>query len=117
MAALSDTEGNVLHIVPGQGSRYYERPEYAIMTNFSPFKGDSEPHPWNGMDRYRRAEAMLKNAAEDFDVEDGFAVLRSVAQEVCPTVVSMIYDVRARTVSWCENRDWENVRRVTLTDR
>ena len=114
MAALSDAEGNVLHIVPGQGCRYYGRPAYAIMTNFSPFKGDSERHPWMGLDRYRTAESMLKNAGADFDVGDCFAVLRAVAQEVCPTVVSMVYDVREREVSWCENRDWENIHRVQL---
>ena len=114
MAALSDADGNVLHIVPGQGSRYYERPEYAIMTNFSPFKGDSEQHPWMGLDRYQTAETMLKNAAADFDVGDCFAILRAVSQEVCPTVVSMVYDVREREVSWCENRDWGTVHRVKL---
>nr|MCR4771026.1 hypothetical protein [Oscillospiraceae bacterium] len=37
MSALSDADGNVLHIVPGQGCLYYERPEYKILTNFSPF--------------------------------------------------------------------------------
>ena len=41
MAALSDADGNVLHIVPGQGCSYYEKPEYKILTNFSPYKQDS----------------------------------------------------------------------------
>ncbi len=38
------------------------------MTNFSPFKGDSEKHPWMGFDRYRTADRMLTNAAADFIV-------------------------------------------------
>ena len=114
MAALSDEEGNVLHIVPGQGCRYYERPPYAILTNFSPFKQDSETHPWMGWDRYHRAEALLREASEDFDAEDAFRVLRAVAQEVCPTVVSMVFDVGERTVFWCENREWDNVQSVKL---
>lgn len=42
---LSDAHGNVLQIVPGQGVRYMQAPKYAVMTNFSPFKGDSELHP------------------------------------------------------------------------
>ncbi|MBQ7535022.1 MAG: hypothetical protein IJT43_05310 [Stomatobaculum sp.] len=107
MGSLSDAEGNVLHIIPGQGCLYYERPEYKIMTNFSPFKQDSEQHPWMGWDRYQKADVMLRNAAEDFDVKDCFAVLKEVAQEVCPTVVSMVYDVQERTVYWCENREWD----------
>ena len=114
MAALSDGEGNVLHIVPGQGCRYYEKPPYAILTNFSPIKQDSETHPWMGWDRYHRTEALLREAPEDFDAEDAFRVLRSVAQEVCPTVVSMVFDVGERTVFWCENREWDSVQSVKL---
>ena len=116
MGALSDAEGNVLHIVPGQGSLYYERPDHAVLTNFSPFKGDAEKHPWMGLDRYRKAEALLQNASDDFDVQDCFAVLKAVAQEVCPTVVSMVFDVEARTVYWCENRDWDRVQTKKLAE-
>lgn len=109
MSALSDREGNVLYIVPGQGCLYYERPEYKILTNFSPFKQDTEKHPWMGWDRYKTAEAMLKEASYDFDVKDCFAVLRAVSQEECPTVVSMVYDVSEKTVFWCENRNWNDI--------
>ena len=73
MAALSDREGNVLHIVPGQGCLYYEKPPYRILTNFSPFKQDSERHPWMGWDRYQKAEAMLREAA-DAGRANGFLV-------------------------------------------
>ena len=45
MSALSDKNGNVLYIVPGQGILYFEKPQYKIMTNFSPFKQDKEQHP------------------------------------------------------------------------
>ena len=114
MGSLSDAEGNVLHIVPGQGVRWYEKPPYAVLTNFSPFKGDAETHPWMGLDRYRKAEALLRDAPEDFGVEDCFAVLRAVAQTVCPTVVSMVFDVSERTVYWCENREWNRIRKRTL---
>ncbi len=117
MGALSDAEGNVLHIVPGQGCLYYERPEYQILTNFSPFKQDAEKHPWMGWDRYQTAETMLRSAPDDFDVEDCFAVLRAVSQEVCPTVVSMVFDVRERTVYWCETRMWDAVRTVRLNGK
>ncbi len=116
MSALSDRDGNVLHIVPGQGCRYYEKPAYKVLTNFSPFKMDSEQHPWMGWDRYQKAEALLRAAPEDFDVPDCFSVLRAVSQEVCPTVVSMVYDVGAGTVYWCENRQWDKVRSVRFAD-
>ena len=114
MSALSDAEGNVLHIVPGQGSQYYEKPEYKILTNFSPFKQEAETHPWMGRDRYQKAEAMLQSASDDFDVSDCFSVLRAVSQESCPTVVSMVYDVREKTVHWCENRSWDKIQTAIL---
>ena len=109
MAALSDRAGNVLHIIPGQGHAYYERPAYKILTNFSPYKQDSETHPWMGWDRYHTTKAMLQEAGEDFDVPEAFSVLKAVAQEACPTVVSMVFDVTERTVYWCENRQWEQI--------
>ena len=114
MSTLSDAEGNVLHIIPGQGSCYYEKPEYKILTNFSPFKQDSETHPWMGWDRYHKAEEMLQRAGDDFGAEDCFTILKAVSQEVCPTVVSMVFDVSEMTVYWCENREWDKVQKVRL---
>ena len=109
MSSLSDKEGNVLHIVPGQGYRFYEKPEYKVLTNFSPFKMDSEKHPWMGWDRYRTAEEILANSDDDFDVDDCFDILCKVSQEVCPTVVSMVFDVTEMTVYWCENRRFDQI--------
>ncbi|MBQ6559421.1 MAG: hypothetical protein IJL85_01185 [Erysipelotrichaceae bacterium] len=114
MSSLSDCEGNVLHIVPGQGSVYQEKPEYALMTNFSPFKMDAETHPWMGWDRYRKAEEMLKETTDDFSVEDCFNILKAVSQTVCPTVVSMVYDVTEKTICWCENRQWDTILQKTF---
>ena len=109
-AQLSDRTGNVLQIVPGQGHRYLEKPRYAVMTNFSPFKGDSERHPWMGLDRYNAAVAALEAADDGFGVSACFDVLRRCAQTVCPTVVSMVYDAEENVVYWCEEQNWEDVR-------
>ena len=109
MSALSDKNGNVLHIIPGQGYRYYEKPLYQVLTNFSTFKMDQEQHPWMGWDRYHTAKSMLENASDDFDVRDCFEILKTISQEVCPTVVSMVFDVTDRKVYWCEQRQWEHI--------
>ena len=109
MSSLSDRDGNVLHIIPGQGYKYYEKPKYQVLTNFSPFKMDKELHPWMGWDRYCIAKEMLEQAPDNFDVKDCFAVLQNVSQEVCPTVVSMVFDVTEMKVYWCENRQWDNI--------
>ncbi len=109
MSSLSDAQGNVMHIVPGQGCLYYEKPDHAVLTNFSPFKMDAEIHPWMGWDRYQKAQELLEETNEDFSAQDCLAILREVAQTVCPTVVSMVYDVTDRTICWCENRQWETI--------
>ena len=114
MSALSDKNGNVLHIVPGQGVEYYEKPEYKILTNFSPYKQDKEKHDWRGWDRYNKAEEMLKNADDNFDVSDCFEVLKAVSQTVCPTVVSMVYDASENVVYWCENQNWIDIKKKNL---
>ena len=93
---------------------YFQKPKYKVMTNFSPYKMDSETHPWMGWDRYQKAEELLRRAPDDFDVADCFTVLREVSQTACPTVVSMVFDVTERTVYWCENREWENISKRSL---
>ena len=67
-----------------------------------------------GWDRYNKAESMLKNIADNFDVKDCFDILQAVSQEVCPTVVSMVYDVTEKTVYWCENRNWGKVNKFKI---
>jgi hypothetical protein len=114
MSQLSDKDGNVLQIIPGQGYNYFEKPNYKVLTNFSPFKGDNEKHPWMGYDRYQKACKMLEDANDDFDVKDCFNVLEEVAQTVCPTVVSMVYDVTNKKVYWCENRNFDLINEYNL---
>ena len=113
-AQLSNHNGDVLQIVPGQGYQYKQHPLYSIMTNFSPLKGESEKHPWMGLDRYQTAKAMLQQANDDFDVEDCFAILKATAQSVCPTVVSMVYDVSERIIYWCEKQNFQDIHKRQL---
>ncbi|MCR5835157.1 MAG: hypothetical protein K6G88_01470 [Lachnospiraceae bacterium] len=54
-----------MHIIPGQGYKYYKKPKYHVVTNFSPFKMDREQHPWMGWDRYQTATKMLEEAVFD----------------------------------------------------
>ena len=117
MSSLSDKDGNVLHIIPGQGYKYYEKPIYQVLTNFSPFKMDKEGHPWMGWDRYHTAKEMLEKASDDFGVKDCFAILQKVSQEVCPTVISMVFDVTEMKVYWCENRRWDCISERVLKRR
>ncbi len=113
---ISDRSGNVLRHTPGQGCEYLERPAYSVMTNFSPWKEKRDEHPWSGVNRYDIAEKMLAESGPDFDVADAFEVLKATSQEVCPTVVSLIYDAEEHIAYWCENRRWEHVNRQKLKE-
>ena len=55
---------------------------------------------------------MLDN--DDFDVSDCLEVLKSTAQTVCPTVVSMVFDVSENRVHWCENRDLDMMKEKSI---
>ena len=112
---LSDRHGNVLQIVPGQGVRYLEKPKFSVMSNFSPFKGNAEQHPWMGWDRYCTAGALLEQADDDFDVSDCFEILKQVSQTVCPTEVSMVFDVGENMVYWCEKRQWDRIQQHKIS--
>lgn len=68
-----------------------------------------------GWDRYHIAKEMLEQASEDFDVKDCFAILKKVSQEICPTVVSMVFDVTEMKVYWCESRQWDNIQEKIFT--
>ena len=61
------------------------------------------------MDRYRTAEELLSKAAVTFDVKECFEILKACSQVVCPTVVSMVFDVNEMKVYWCENRQWNKL--------
>ena len=110
-------EGDTYVGVKGEnlnGSEFYEKPDYKIMTNFSPYKQDKEKHDWMGWDRYKKVEEMLKVSNDDFDVSDCFDVLKAASQTVCPTVVSMVYDASENIVYWCENRKWDDIKEIKL---
>ena len=54
-------------------------------------------------------DCSLAAATDDFDVSDCFQVLKEVSQTVCPTVISMVFDVTEKTVYWCFDRNYNRV--------
>lgn len=115
MSQISDKNGDALQIIPGQGYAYKRRPKFSVLTNFSPFKGMSEIHPWMGKDRYDKAVERLTNA-EVFGVKECLETLKECSQTVCPTVVSIVFDAGNSEVFWCENREYENIRSQKISE-
>jgi len=115
----SDAEGNVLQIFPGLGYRFISKPAFSVLTNFQLMNEEKEHHPWAGVDRYDRANQILKYATADFGVKDMFAILKAVCQPSggAPTAVSLVFDVTKRTIYWCENREWGRILSRVLTSK
>ena len=67
-----------------------------------------------GLDRYQKAEELLSMATDDFDVKDCFNVLKEVSQTVCPTVISMVFDVTEKTVYWCHDRNYNQIKTKSI---
>lgn len=113
MSQLSNKNGDVINVIPGQGYLYKSKPKFSILTNFSPFKADSEMHPWMGLDRYNIAYNKIKSL-NDISVDIMFDLLASCSQTVCPTVVSIVYDANNNIVYWCENKEYNNIKSRTF---
>ena len=63
-----------------------------------------------GLDRYNLANELLSKTDDYFDVQDLFDVLSKVAQTICPTVVSMVYDANDNKVYWCLDRKYNDIK-------
>lgn len=111
---LSNKNGDVLQITPGQGYKFFQKPKFSILTNFSPFKMDTETHPWMGLDRYNIALSMLNKFTINFNIDNMFEILKATSQKVCPTVVSMVFDVSENNVYWCTNCEWNKIQSKKL---
>lgn len=114
-AMLSDADGRVLIVEPGVGYRV-ERQRVSLMTNGSLLAPEStRPFLTPGDDRYERAQALLAALADDATEEDAMRVLQAVSQKgLWATRVSFVYSQRTKTVLFCEDNAFGNVRCVTL---
>lgn len=112
----SDENGNILQIFPGLGYKIIEKPAYSVLTNFQLMQEEKSHHPWAGVDRYEKANARLKEAKDDFSASDLMALLQEVAQQSggAPTAVSFVYDVESKTVTYCENRRYDDIRTLVF---
>ena len=115
LAQISNLSGDVLQIIAGQGYKFFQKPRYSVLTNYSPMKGIRENHPFMGHDRYKVADYHLFKATPSFDVQSCFDVLKLTSQKIFPTVVSMVFDATNNIVYWCLYGDFDKVFSQTLT--
>lgn len=60
---------------------------------------------------------ILEAADDTFSVNDCFAVFKAASQTVCPTVLSMVFDVTDNIVYWREDRNYDKIFKQTLINR
>lgn len=110
---LSDREGRILMIEPGNGLAVI-RENYAVMSNFPmlilPEDLIPEKYGYYGVDRYETAVKMIGKAGEDFTPEDALAVLDAVKQvQWAPTQVSFVYSQNENRVYYTLKHDFNHI--------
>ena len=98
-----------------------EKEVYAVLSNFSMLElpGDlcEENTGYYGKDRYDKAMHILRNSNDDFSVEDGINLLRTVKQEGnWATRVSFVYSNNENAVYYCMERDFDHMIRYRFAN-
>ena len=110
---LSDKEGRILMIEPGNGyAEVWE--DYAVMSNFPmlilPRDMTEEQFGYYGVDRYETAVTMIADAGSDFSPEQGLAVLKAVKQvQYAPTRISFVYSQNENKVYYALEGDFDHI--------
>ena len=105
---LCGKKGNVWIVEPGRGQihRQLKSNEFQVMTNFSLMDSISSPC-W----RYQMASDLLSEN-DHMDVKKAFRILQAVKQNEKDWITrfSMVYDPIQKTVYYCENQDFTNIK-------
>jgi hypothetical protein len=93
--------------------------DFIVMTNFPLFKYAGDPYNTvygAGSDRYRTAYTYLMNNVEQFELEDGFTLLKGVVNHStnAPTRCSMIFDPGSNEVYIALEGSFDRVWKISL---
>ena len=115
-AMLTDARGRTLIIEPGIGWREEKASRFSLITNYSLIDPPrTAPYIVPGDDRYARAQALLAANGNDLSVADALEVLATVRQEgAWATRLSFVYSQREQAVTYCENGDFTQTRKVVF---
>lgn len=107
---FGDAEGRMLLVEPGFSALELTG-DYAVISNFplqeALEKLDPKLEGWYGRDRQRKAEELLAQADEAFDLQQAMEVLQAVSQtQNAPTRVSFAYSVNSRSLRYALERDF-----------
>lgn len=112
---IADGKGNIMILEPGNGHSIIKE-KYAVLTNFSmlelPADFSQDKFKYYGKDRYDIAMGLLRESNDNFSVEDGLKILKSVKQEGnWATRVSFVYSNNENAVYYCLEGNFEHINR------
>lgn len=109
---LSDKEGRILMIEPGNGHAEI-KDNYAVMSNFPMLILPNDlmaNSTYYGLDRYETAVRMIEEANQDITPEYALSILEAVKQTMyAPTKISFVYSEKENKVYYCLNGDFNNI--------
>ena len=118
---VAQANGSSYIIEPGRGNIKYDKTQrYAVMSNCSVYEASQNgKYDGFGVDRQLKAEKMLGNADNSFNVENAFDVLNAVHQidDIWHTEFSLVYSANENTVYYCYNHKFGNVEKYQLSLR
>lgn len=121
---IVDRSGNICVVEPGRRMIFTEPHDSAwcIMTNF-PLSDYDEVVPsspsGSGSDRYLKTLKMLATMNDPMTVEEGFEILKSVAQDgpLWTTELSLVYDATKQELFYCVDRDFDAITKHELASQ
>lgn len=116
---FGDSKGHMLLVEPGFKAEELAG-DHAVISNFpiqeKPESLVPEKYGWYGLDRFRTAGEMLRQAEEPFGLTEGMKVLEAVSQtQYAPTRVSFVYSVNTHTVRFALEREFAAAKEYRLS--
>ncbi|MEJ5223559.1 MAG: hypothetical protein WHV44_03815 [Anaerolineales bacterium] len=118
---IVDRNGDICIVEPGRKNiiSRKEESDWFILTNFpiSDYKGIAPTNVMgSGSDRYMKGLRLLKQQDKQMGIQSGFSILRELQQDNSTwiTELSLIYDVANRELYYCQQRNFEDVKKLSL---
>jgi len=113
--------GNICIVEPGKKNIVSKKEEsdWFILTNF-PISDYKEITPkkvtGSGSDRYMKGLNLLKKKKDQMTIESGFSILNDLQQNgpTWVTELSLIYDVTNQELYYCQHRNFEDIKKISL---
>ncbi len=118
---IVDRNGDICIVEPGRKNIVSKKEEsdWFILTNF-PISDYEEITPkkvaGSGSDRYMKGFNLLDKKKDLMTIESGFSILKDLQQNSSTwvTELSLIYDATNRELYYCQNRNFEDIKRIDL---